>query len=203
MMLTRKKELKLELREAFVFGALFVAVPLDAYAAGGGGNPVMTLVWSIINFSLFFFLMLYIYKKNVARLVRARSARISEHLQRSKNALAEAEQEYSELKEKLNNIEGVKKDLFDRYNEEGRKQSTLLIEAGNSSAVRIKSDADRQVETELSQESKKIRKEVVSTAVGKARKQLSSLSEDEDRKLRADALKNFLKQESAGRLAAQ
>jgi len=203
-MLTGKKELKLVPRQALACGALFViAVPLDAYAAGGGGDPVMTLVWSIINFSLFFLIMLFIYKKNVARLVRARSARISEYLQRSKNALAEAEQEYGELKEKLNNIEGVKKDLFERYNEEGRKQSTLLIEGGNSSAVRIKSDAERQVETELSQESKKIRKEVVSTAVGKARKQLSGLSEDEDKKLRADALNNFLNQEAAGRLAAQ
>jgi len=146
--------------------------------------------------------MLFLYKKHVAGQVRARSARITEHLQRSQKALAEAELEYGGLKEKLNNIEGVKKDLFDRYNEEGRKQSTLLIESGNVGASRIKSDAERQVETELSQESKKIRKEVVSSAVGKARQRLQSLSVDEDRKLRADALKKFLNQQSAGRPTA-
>ena len=127
---------------------------------------------------------------------------MAEHLQRSQNALAEAEQEYGVLKEKLNNIEGVKKDLFDRYNEEGRKQSTLLIESGNTSAARIQADAERQVGTELSQESKKIRKEVVTTAVVKATKQLQSLSKDDDVKLRADALQRFLNQSSAARPSA-
>ncbi len=190
------------LRVLVLAGLLFLIVATPAHAAGGSADPVMSFVWAIINFTLFFFLMLAIYKKHVARLIRARSARVAEHLQRSQNALAEAEQEYGSLKEKLNNIEGVKKDLFDRYNEEGRKQSTLLIESGNTSASRIKSDAERQVETELSQESKKIRKEVVASAVGKATKQLQSLSKDDDAKLRADALQRFLNQSHAARPSA-
>ncbi len=190
------------LKELLFASLPFLIIATPAHAAGGSADPVMTFVWSIINFALFFFLMLAVYKKNIARLIRARSAKVAEHLQRSQNALAEAEQEYGALKEKLNNIEGVKKDLFDRYNEEGRKQSTLLIESGNTSAARIQADAERQVGTELSQESKKIRKEVVTTAVGKATKQLQSLSKDDDVKLRADALQRFLNQSSAARPSA-
>lgn len=78
----------------------------------------------------------------------------------------------------------------------------MLIESGNTSAARIQADAERQVGTELSQESKKIRKEVVTTAVGKATKQLQSLSKDDDVKLRADALQRFLNQSSAARPSA-
>lgn len=168
-----------------------VAFPSSAFAAGGG-DPKTMLLFSTINFSLFVALIVWVYKKFGAKELRARSARISDHLAKSRTALAEAEREYEVLKARLSDLDQVKKDLFARYDQEGRKQSSLILENANSSSSRMSTDAERMVDTELSQASKKLRGEVVGLAVEKTRGKLSSISETDDKRLRAEALKIFL-----------
>ncbi len=187
----------LSFKSKLIFLVIF---PSTAFAAGGG-DPKTMLMLSCINFSLFVALLVWVYKKFGAKELRARAARISDHIASSRKALAEAEHEYEGLKARLDDLEKVKKDLFVRYDQEGRKQSSLVLENASTSGIRISSDADRQVDTELSQASKKLREEVVGLAVEKTRGKLSSISAADDKRLRDEALKTFLSEATQGSVA--
>lgn len=175
----------------------FVFFPSSAFAAGASfGTPLSNFIFSVINVALYAFLIRYLYNKHGRAALKARALKIKEHLQRSKAQIGESQQKYDGLKSKLEGIELEKKELFKRYDEEGRNQSTLVVSNAKDSSTRLGADTEKQIDNELSRTSKKIREEVVSKASAKARKQLSSLSDSDDKALRKKVLEEFLKQET-------
>lgn len=181
----------------FLLVLSLVFSPVSAFAAGASfGTPVSNFIFSVINVALYAFLIRYLYNKHGRSALKARALKIKEHLQRSKAQIGEAQEKYDGLKSKLDGIELEKKELFKRYDEEGRSQSTLVVSNAKDSSSRLGTDTEKQIDNELSRASKKIREEAVGKASAKARKQLSSLSDSDDKALRKKVLDEFLKQEA-------
>ncbi len=177
--------------------------PQLAFAAGGEAPALSSLIWPACNFAIFSFLLYRIYKKNVAGLLKSRAVSVKNHLGKAKKELVEAEENYQNLYDRLNNIESEKRELFARYDTEGAKLSKLILESANESSKRIDADSKRQVDSELNQTTKSLKQIAVKKAIALAEEKLrTGLTAEQDQKLRADALGCLMEESVLGRQAS-
>ena len=182
---------------------LVVFSPVSALAAGGEGASVASLLWPLINFLIFASLIRYLYKKHVAGLLKARSVSIEEYLGRSKSELLKAEEEYNSLCEKLRDIDADKREIFARFDTEGSKLSKVILENANDLAKRLEADAKRQIDSELNQETRKLKQEAIKLAIDAAQVKLAQeLTPEQDKALRAEALSGLVSEKTSEELRA-
>lgn len=179
-------------RVAFGLASAAFLAPAPALAAGGGDAGLSSLLFPIINFSIFSFLVSKIYKGNVAGLLKGRSLSTKEQLNKSANELRSATADFEVLRERLSNIDIEKRELFARYDTEGANQSRQILEAANLQAQRREADADRQVDAEASKAEKTIRSMTVQRAIQLAEARFrSEHSAESDSALRQDAINSL------------
>jgi len=173
----------------FSFLAIFLA-PSMALAAGGGEPAgLSSLLWPAVNFSIFVLVMRKLYRKHVSVLLRGRSASVKNHLDRARIDLAEAEESYQGLYNKLTNIEVDKRELFARFDTEGANLSKIILEQAGLQSQRVEADSKRQIDSELSQATKGLKRTAIEEAIKLAEAKLKDgLSVDQDKLLRSDAL---------------
>jgi len=169
-----------------------ILIPEPAFAAGGEGAGLSSLFFPLINFSIFSFILWRIYNKNIAGLLRARSASTKEELNNSANKLQSATSEFEGLRDRLNNIDIEKRELFARFDTEGANQSRQILESANRQTRRKASDAERQVEAERSRAEKGLRSLTLEKALRLAEAKFKKEHGlNEDAALREEALRSL------------
>lgn len=148
-----------------------------------------TLFWPGVNFALYLVLLVYLYRRYVPPLLKARSIQIASDLKKSAAELALAQEELALLNKRLQSIGQEKRELTERFEEEAKNFATLILEEAKDRAERLQQDTVRQIERELDRARKDIRREIIARAVVLARREIQgSLSVEEDRRLRRGLL---------------
>lgn len=153
------------------------------------GPDFSTLFLPGVNFAIYLVLLVYLYRRFVPPLLKARSVQIASDLKKASSELALAQEEMDTLKKRIQNIAEEKRDLTERFEDEAKSFATLILEEVKERAERLQKDTTRQIERELDRTRKEIRQEIISRAVILTRREIqASLAADEDRRLRRGLL---------------
>lgn len=170
-----------------LFPALAFASESEHHHAPG----LETLLWPGINFLIYAIGMRTLYKNVGIPALRGKAASVKEQIDRAEGALAVAKQDLLELQKR--EIEAEKKELEDRIVEESRLNAASIIEDAQAVVRKIDHDVELRITRDFGKAEDDFRVEVVKKATALVRKEFStSLSENQDRELRKDALRSVL-----------
>lgn len=174
----------------FLICALVLA-PSLAFAAGGHGKPA-AIWWPIINFSLYFCIMSFIYRKKVRPALAARKEKILLQLRQASLEIEAAEEELSLVQDRYTALASEKEDLKKQYQLEAEHLTEDIVSTASLEAEQVARDAERQIESQLRQAQREVTARLVKEAGARAKKILEqTLNDDKDRVLRARALEQF------------
>ncbi len=178
---------------ATVFAEIFVNPVATALAetaehgaaAGHAAAGLETLFWPVVNFVTYLFVMVYVYRKLAKPALLRRYQQVKSDLDRAAQELRLAQAEYSDAEERLKLIASEKSELIERYELEAKQMGETVIRNARAAAERSITDTARQIETEISQAEKELRRESIGLATTLVRKQLQAqLKDDDDRRIR-------------------
>lgn len=203
-MMRRIEKMGLVRMNRLVLTLLFLGSPSVALAAGGETPGLSTLTFPALNFFMYICAAVYLYNRFGRNVLHQRSVEIKDHLRRAAAALGEAEQNFSTLRGDLDDIEQEKTELVRQYNSEGETMSAKIVADAKESAIRTESDVKRQIDAELNQATKKLKKEAVDMAMELARKRLKAeLTAEHDRALRKQVVQEALVQKQTQQAEAR
>ena len=185
---------------------LLLATPGVAFAAGGaGGNPgLSTLTFPALNFFMYVCAAIWLYGKFGKNVLHQRSVEIKDHLRKAAAALGESEQLFSSLRAELDDIDQEKAALITRYQQEGDTMSAKIVADAKEAAIRMDSDVKRQIDAELNQATKRLKREAVDMAMDLAKKRLrAELTGDHDKTLRKQVIQEALMQHQSTQAEAR
>lgn len=192
----RKTSASLILAKYFVwYAALGVLLPALVQASGGEGHgappSISTLLLPALNFSFYVALVLFCYWKFGRAALSNRSTQIAQQLDKSAALLAEAEDEFAQLKQRLAQIAAEKTEVIRQFEHEGQNLAQTITAHAEKSAAELKKDAQRRIMSDLSRAKAEIREEIVARATVLAKQRLlAELSAEEDSRLRQDLLQD-------------
>ena len=167
----------------------------DSYAASGGAHDVHhqpglgSLVWPVINFSLYISLIAFFYVRKGKGLLKDYQTQVINHVQRSQKEYNAAEAAYLEAFEKLQDIEASKKELTERLRVDGENIAAKILEETEESIGRMSKDTSKLIERELLRAKQQFRSALVVRAGEIARDSFEKkLSDSQDANLRKDTL---------------
>ena len=167
---------------------IILASPLNAIAAG-----LETLTYPAINVTLYFCLILFIYKSFISKLIRQRAVEIKDKLQQTARALDAAKQELEVEKARILEIDDEKEQISKQYEQEALSMSQAIIDAAKKSAAQKDKDTELQVERELGAAQKVLRQKIAKNAAAQVRSRFQNeLSDAKDQELRKEVVSNFL-----------
>ena len=165
--------------------AIAVAETAEHGATGHAAAGLETLFWPVVNFVTYLFVMVYVYRKLAKPALLRRYQQVKSDLDRAAQELRSAQAEYSDAEERLKLIASEKSELIERYELEAKQMGETVIRNARAAAERSITDTARQIETEISQAEKELRRESVVLATTLVRKQLQAqLKDDDDRRIR-------------------
>lgn len=137
----------------FVFFAmLLAAAPAWASEAAGeaaGFLGIPTLVWKILNFFVYFGLLVYLLRKPLANVFRSRREGVARVLTEAEQQQREAARMRVEMDARVASLEREIADLRERMAREGERERAALISQGAAEAERVSSqlgvEADRRL----------------------------------------------------------
>ncbi len=148
-----------------------------------------TLLWPVVNFSIYLAIFIYLYRKHVPQRLRARSIEIAEQLQRAAHSIHQAEHEFELLDRRMKQIEAEKSDLTAKLANETDSLIKVIQAEARGRVERLLKDNARQIDTELRAAEKELRRETALVALDAARDRLKrDLSGEIDRRLRQEVL---------------
>lgn len=167
--------------------------PVEAFAAGAGpSGGLETLIWPAANFFLYLCGVIYIYKKYITPVLRARKHAIEEHLGSSDKALRQALAEVEVLEQRLSTIDTETAEIAAQYKKDTERLEENIIAEAKNDAQNIREDAVRRSESEYKQAVFEIRKKIVEQATVKAEAQLKNeITPERDAQLRQHSVRGL------------
>ena len=153
----------------------------------GGHAPagLDTLFWPTVNFVTYLFVMVFVYHKLAKPALQRRYQQVKSDLDRAAQDLRSAQAELGDAEERLKLIGSEKSELVERYQLEAKQMSDSTIRNARAAAERSIKDTARQIDTEISQSEKELRRESVLLATTLVRKRLqANLKDEDDRRIR-------------------
>lgn len=177
----------------------------DAVALGGGHlsheKPVFSIsswLYPIVNFLIFFFLTIYLYKSKITPLLRASRAGLEEYANRSKSILLEAEDQKNKLVARLGKVDQEINNMQQEYLIEGERLSSSIIAQANEEALKIEHSAKRKIENERARFIGEVRDELIERSLVLSKKIISQRLDPElDNRLKREALSVFVSNSEA------
>ena len=168
----------------------------DPHAAGGAraahhAAGIDSLGWPLVNFLLYAFIFRYLYKRLGAPALLDRAASFEQHLKRAGQTLDDAEQDVVSLRRRLKGIHEEQTALRERLAGEGVLIADRLIVQAEEAAVSMKNDVARRIARELHAATSEVKQSAIVRATELAREELRTLSEQDDYRLRQEALKGL------------
>ena len=149
----------------------------------------------LVNFSLYFLLILAIIIKKVSPILSKRASDIEGYLNKAEKVLKESEARLALIKTRQIEIEQEKAKLRNDVQASSNKISETVIRNAHLQAAQLLDDSLKQIDKAVAQAKAELRQEEIKQATAKAREALAQrLTEDADRKLRLKVLDNILEQ---------
>lgn len=149
------------------------------------------LLYPIINFTLYVGCIIWLYKRYGRGPLAARSVSVKHHLESAQAMLRSAEALYAEAEERRAALTTEQTELREQTIAEGKKVALRIVEQAKRQAREIEESAERQVRMNAEQTRRELRRELISDVIADARKQLSSVSSEVDRRLCLEAIENL------------
>jgi F0F1-type ATP synthase membrane subunit b/b' len=182
-----------------VQGLLLLSAPAMALAAENAADhgahapaELSSLWWTTLNFLIFAFIMGRLYKKYGRPALLSRAATFEQHVKKAAQVLDDAERELRDVEERLQAILDEQREIRERLVREGTQVAAQIVAQAEQSALAVRSDVGRRIERELSAATADVREQVIARATEVARRKLASgLSEEDDSRLRQDAVRGL------------
>jgi F-type H+-transporting ATPase subunit b len=153
---------------------------------------ISTLFWPAVNFSAYFLIILCLCKKVGKPALVARKVEIESKLKQAASLIADSARELAEVEQRLLELDAEREAVILELNEDGQNIAESVIENAKRSAASSKEDTKRLIAGEMARAQSEIRVEVVKTATSRAKEKLvSSLSSDDDQRLRREAMQGI------------
>jgi F-type H+-transporting ATPase subunit b len=185
---------KIPLNILTIVSAALVANPNIAHAASdhAAAAGVETLIFPIINFTLFAFAVVYLYRKYGAPILMERRVQFETRLNSSQRLLVQAEQDLAAVSDRLASFDEERQEILTSLKREGEAMAEQILRNAQANAEAIDRDGKRRAEREYQQAVGELRRLVVEQASQKARRKLEqNLSAEDDRRLRQAAINSL------------
>lgn len=178
---------------SLVILALVLVVPAFASAtAEHAAAGVGTLLWPVINFTLYAAIMVFGYKRLAAPALKQQRAEIQEQFETGRAQLADAQRALETIKARNENIEKERAQILAALEAEGGALAVAVLEKAVEDVGYKKGDLARRMLAEQSKLRLELRQAVVRRAALEARAALSEdLDAQRDMRLRRDAISRF------------
>ncbi len=169
---------------------LMVMVPAVVLAAGGehGAHaeghhafPTTYVVSLVLNFLAFVGILYAVVYKKADAFFTQRHEEIKAKLERLQRAEAEANEKIREYGDKLKELSTEGEKIMEQYRVEAAEERTKIIARAEETAARIKNDAERTLNNELSRVKAELRQEAAAEIIKQAESILKDRINDEDR----------------------
>lgn len=166
------------MKKWFVF--LFVLGVSTAYAASGGhgehGGEVhvpKTVLYQVINVIILFGGLYYFLRGAVVKFYADRKANYLAAAQKSQAAREEAEKQFVDIKNKLQQLEATTDESISRARAEASEMKQSLIKEAQEVAARIKKEAEETARLEVQKAQTQLREQLLKDSVEAAKAVLS------------------------------
>lgn len=154
------------------FALLVMTIELALASSGGGHGEShgttpaqwMTLGFTIVNFSIFVFLMVRFTKAPLGDFLTGRRRELVEAMSAAARAKEEAEQLKSEYEAKAAQLDETRKNLIDELKEMASKDRERILAEAKATTERMQRDAELRAESELKAAKRELRAETARLA---------------------------------------
>ncbi|HMO17676.1 MAG TPA: ATP synthase F0 subunit B [Oligoflexia bacterium] len=153
----------------------------DVFAAGSASSDIGTLLWPSINFALYLFLMIFIYRRFARPVLRNQKIEVESAVVKAQNEYATLESEYEQVRRQLENVAEEKTRIISELEEQGGVLASEIVALANQKAERLLSDVRIRVASETQKLSGEVLEVMLDGALGSVRNRLStSFTESDD-----------------------
>jgi F-type H+-transporting ATPase subunit b len=140
--------------------------------------------YALINFVIFFGIMMKLAGKPLKSFVTERHDRIRKDLDEAAKLRKAAEQQLEQYTQKVKNVDAEIETLLVSIRKEAESEKARIIANAEAQAERLKADAQRQIEAEIQRARTELRRGVIEAAVGAADELLKKqIGADDQRKM--------------------
>ncbi|HNY66908.1 MAG TPA: ATP synthase F0 subunit B [Deltaproteobacteria bacterium] len=172
--------------------ALVTLALASAGGEGGGGDessPVWTMIWRIFNFLVLMALLWKLLADKIKTYFVDRRAEIAQMIEEADKAKADAQKQFAEYNQKLQNVEKDIQEIKDAIMGELEGEKQRILDEGKVAAERIVAQAKWSAEQEVLKAKNALRNQVVDMAGDMAAGLVTnSMTPDDQKRLIAEYL---------------
>ncbi|MGC9324512.1 MAG: ATP synthase F0 subunit B [Desulfomonilia bacterium] len=178
-----------------VFILVLVSTCLASEEGGGGGKKIWDMAWRIINFLILAGILWKLLADKVKAYFSDRRVEIAEMLQEADEAKAEAEKQFTEVQDKLKNVEKDIQEIRNAIMGELENEKQRIIDEGKAVSERIIQQAHWSAEQEVIKAKNDLRNQVVDMAGDMAAGMVSkNMTPDDQKKIIEEYLQKVVRE---------
>lgn len=163
----------------YIVTLMLASVPMDAFAAGGGGEfPWVSWGVSVFNFVVFLGIIIYFAGPKIQDHFSNRREEMLADLNESKRLREEAEKKFEEYSARLEKLDEERKALLEDYHEQGEAEKDRLVSEAKKQVEKMRADAELIIQQEMRRAVSAIEEQAVDLAITLAEKQLVEKVDD-------------------------
>ena len=152
---------------------LVTAFAFPAFAAGeGGGNPLMDMVWKVLNFVVLVFILFKFGKAPISAAFRGSAKKNADDWNEAEEAKAAVEAELAKFESKLSNMQKEAEEMVEKAKEDAEAEKARIIKEAEEFATQIKEQAKFAIQQEYQKAEADLKQWLVKEAMGLAEEQL-------------------------------
>ncbi len=140
----------------------------DGHSADRSGD-LKDLLYRYINFIVLVIILVIVFRKaKILDYISLRSEEIKKKLDDLTRDKNEAERRYKEVEEKLRNFEGKRKDIIERYRQEGIHEKERIISDARARVKQILEQSEITIQNEIEAARKQLKQDIIKIASQRA-----------------------------------
>lgn len=174
---------------------IILLAPAAVFAAGGHGHHEegvpKVVIYQLINIIILIGGLIYFTKDGIVEFFSTRKAAYLEAAQKSAFAREQAEKEFVEIKNKIQNIEATREEALKKAQQHANDLKKQIMDEANEVTKRIREEAELTAKLEVQRAQKELRTQLLKDSVDAARIVLTKdLSSADQAKLQKDFVQN-------------
>ena len=176
----------------FTFVYLFLALGGVALAASGGehhdaGVPTRTVIFQLINLSLFVGVLVFFIRKPIRDYFSTRSLTYRDAAEKAERAIKQAELQKVEMAEQLSQLSSSADASLGKAKEEAEELKRQIIQEAENLTLTLRQEAERTVKYEIERAKAALRDEMLEQAIHVAQTRLDGkMAEPDQRRLQTE-----------------
>lgn len=148
-----------------LMSVLLIATPAFAAADDYHGFPWSTWIASMVNFAIFFGVILFFAGPKINAYFSKRRETFVANLNQAQRLREEAEARLEEYKARLEALEIERQRLLDEYHAQGEAEKRRIVEAAQKQVQKMRTDAEMTIEQDVKKAVAQIEQQAVNLAI--------------------------------------